>query len=243
MFPAHPHSFHVAIILDGNRRWAARRGLPHAAAYAAGARAAAGVVGAAPQLGITTLTLFAFSSDNWQRSAPAAAAPLRAVEEFLKEFTREAREVAPLARVRIGAIGRRDRLPDSLRAAIAEAETLTQKGRALELRLAIDYSARDAILRAACRMYTATEVTREAFSRLLSGVAADSAGSPDVDLVIRTGGEQRLSDFLLWEAAYAELHFTPRLWPDFTAQDLAAAVEEFHQRDRRFGRLPAAAVS
>lgn len=233
----------MAIVLDGNRRWAAARGLPHAAAYAAGARAAARVVGAAPQLGITTLTLFAFSSDNWQRSAPAAAAPLRAVEDFLKEFTREAREAMPLARVRISAIGRRDRLPDSLRSAIADAEAVTVKGRALDLRLAIDYSSRDAILRAACRMYTATEINREAFSRLLASVAADSAGSPDVDLLIRTGGEQRLSDFLLWEAAYAELHFTPRLWPEFTAQDLASAVEEFHRRDRRFGRLPAKAVS
>ncbi len=242
MLAAH-HHFHVAIILDGNRRWAAERNLPHAAAYVAGARAAARIVGAAPQLGISTLTLFAFSSDNWQRSAAAAAAPLRAVEDFLKEFTREAREVAPLARVRISAIGRRDRLPDSLRSAITEAETVTAKGRALDLRLAIDYSGRDAILRAACRMYTATEINRDAFSRLLSGVAADSAGSPDVDLLIRTGGEQRLSDFLLWETAYAELHFTPRLWPDFSAEDLAAAVDEFRRRDRRFGRLPAKAVS
>ncbi|HJZ20831.1 MAG TPA: undecaprenyl diphosphate synthase family protein, partial [Bradyrhizobium sp.] len=135
-------------------------------------------------------------------------------------------------------IGRRDRLPDGIAAAIARAEAATISGEALHLRIAVDYSARDAILSAAARSSGADSLTREAFSHLVTG----EVGLRDVDLVIRTSGEKRLSDFLLWESAYAELHFTDRMWPDFAGEDLAEALGAFHRRERRFGGLlPAAA--
>src|SRR6266702_652697 len=184
-------SLHVAIVMDGNGRWAARRGRPRTAGHRAGAEAVRRVVEAAPGLGVGALTLFAFSADNWRR--PPA-------------------EVAALLRL----FARRDRPPPPLVTAVAAAEHATAAGRALHLRLAVDYSARAAI-RA---------------GRIL----------PDVDLLIRTGGERRLSDFLLWECAYAELYFTDTMWPDFGAADLAAAVREFQSRERRFGGLPDAAA-
>ncbi len=201
-------SLHVALIMDGNGRWAARRGLPRTAGHKAGARAVRRAVEAAPELGITALTLFAFSSDNWKRPAGEVATLMRLFDRHLRGET--SRLVAN--GVRLEVIGRRDRLAPGLVAAIRAAELATAGGRTLHLRLAVDYSAREAI----------------GAGRLL----------PDVDLLIRTGGEQRLSDFLLWECAYAELHFTARMWPDFGSADLETAVREFQQRERRFGALP-----
>jgi undecaprenyl diphosphate synthase len=223
---------HVAIIMDGNGRWATARGRPRTAGHAAGADAVRRAVEAAPQLGVRTLTLFAFSSDNWLR-------PDREVRALMGLFRRYlATEAARCAErgVRISVIGRRDRLPQALLRAIAEAEALTAGGRAFWLRIAVDYSARDAILRAAGRLHAlAAAPSREVFSRLLAEGAQGPA--PDVDLLVRTGGEKRLSDFLLWECAYAELVFTERMWPDFSAGDFAEAVREFHRRERRFGRV------
>ncbi|MFQ5778115.1 MAG: di-trans,poly-cis-decaprenylcistransferase [Terriglobia bacterium] len=219
---------HVALIMDGNGRWATARGRPRPEGHRAGAAAVRRVVEAAPGLGIRTLTLFAFSSDNWQR-------PPREVGALMDLFLTYLRlETQPCVAhgIRLSVLGRRDRLAPDLRRAIAAAEAATCRGQALHLRLAVDYSARDAILRAAHRTRSLGELSRETFARLLS------PDTPDVDLLIRTGGEQRLSDFLLWECAYAELYFTPTLWPDFTPTELRAAVEEFHQRERRFGRLP-----
>jgi len=237
-----PSGWHVGIIPDGNGRWAATRGLPRTAGHRAGVDAVRRVVAAAPRLGIGTLTIFAFSSDNWHRSPGEVRPLLHLIENYLRE------EIPNWVAhgVRVSVIGRRDRLPVALRAAIQIAEDATAAGAKLHLRLAVDYSGRDAILRAACRMYTATEINRDAFARLLLGVNPDGSrrvGTPDVDLVIRAGGEQRLSDFLLWECAYAELHFTPKLWPDFAAADLEAAMGDFHSRERTFGRLPEAAAS
>jgi undecaprenyl diphosphate synthase len=229
-----PGSLHVAIIPDGNGRWASLRGRPRAEGYEAGAEAVRRAVAAAPVLCIDTLTLFAFSSDNWQRPATEVETLLRVFEDFLAEQACAAGEAGP----RISVIGRRDRVPAGLRSAIEMAEAATADAEGLHLRLAIDYSARDAILRAACRMYTAMEVSRESFAERLASAVAESEAAPDVDLLIRTGGEQRLSDFLLWECAYAELYFTSRLWPDFDAADLAAALAEFRSRERRFGRVP-----
>ncbi len=231
--------WHVGIIPDGNGRWAATRGLPRTAGHRAGVDAVRRVVAAAPRLGIGTLTVFAFSSDNWQRSPGEVRPLLQLIENYLRE------EIPNWVAhgVRVSVIGRRDRLPVALRAAIQIAGDATAAGTKLHLRLAVDYSGRDAILRAACRMYTATEINRDAFARLLLGVNPDGRAAPDVDLVIRAGGEQRLSDFLLWECAYAELHFTRKLWPDFAAADLEAAMEDFHSRERTFGRLPEAAAS
>lgn len=231
--PAAPH-LHVALIPDGNGRWAALRGRPRAEGYEAGAAAVRRTVAAAPVLGVDTLTLFAFSSDNWQRPAAEVEALLRVFEDFLAEQACLPPAVQPCITV----IGRRDRLPAGLRGAIEMAESATSDAEGLRLRLAIDYSSRDAILRAACRMYTAMEVSRESFAERLASATAESERAQDVDLLIRTGGEQRLSDFLLWECAYAELYFTPRLWPDFDAADFAAALAEFRSRERRFGRAP-----
>ena len=135
--------------------------------------------------------------------------------------------------VRIRMIGRRDRLAPALQKAVAETEAATQDGRTLEVRIAIDYSSRDAILRAASRLRRGAAASRDDFSRLMGD-------APDVDLLIRTGGEQRLSDFLLWECAYAELLFTPRMWPEFGRADLEAALAEYYSRERRFGRIPEA---
>lgn len=236
-------AWHVGIIPDGNGRWAAARGLPRTAGHRAGVEAVRRVVAVAPRLGIGTLTVFAFSSDNWHRSPGEVRPLLHLIENYLRE------EIPGWVAhgVRVSVIGRRDRLPVALRAAIQVAEEATAAGTNQHLRLAVDYSGRDAILRAACRMYTATEISHDAFARILPGVNPDGQPAPDVDLVVRTGGEQRLSDFLLWECAYAELHFTRTLWPDFAASDLEAAMQDFHSRERTFGRtfgrLPEAAAS
>ncbi len=232
-----PVGLHVAIIMDGNGRWARARGLPRAAGHRAGVEAVRRVIKAAPELGIGTLTLYAFSSDNWQRPQPEVATLLRLLHEYLLAET----DQCAAHGVRVSVIGRRDRLPRALREAIEAAEAVTAAGAALHLRLAVDYSAREAIFRAASRFYKATELSCESFARVLGEVNHD--GARDVDLLVRTGGEQRLSDFLLWESAYAELVFTPRMWPEFDAADLEAAVREFHARERRFGRIPDAAAS
>jgi undecaprenyl diphosphate synthase len=222
---------HVAIIMDGNGRWAQARGLPRTEGHRAGAAAVRRVIEAAPDLQIHTLTLFAFSSDNWQRPAREVWTLLRLFRHYLLS---EADECVRRG-IRLSVIGRRKRLPPQLCEAVETVEAATRQGRALHLRLAVDYSARDAILRAAHRLKDETEPTRERFTRLLGGEDHEGEGSADVDLLIRTGGEQRLSDFLLWESAYAELFFTGRMWPDFERADLEAAIREFHARERRFG--------
>jgi undecaprenyl diphosphate synthase len=226
-------ALHVAIIMDGNGRWATARGLPRTAGHHAGLKTARRIVEAAVREGLGTLTLYAFSSDNWQR-------PPREVNALMTLFRRalasEARRCLENG-VRLTILGRRDRLPSSLRMAIDDAERVTRHGRNLHLRVAVDYSARDAIVRAAqAAVASGKSPCDVTFARLLGEVHHD-AGAPNVDLLIRTGGEQRLSDFLLWECAYAELHFTRRMWPDFSEEDLHAALEDFRSRERRFGRV------
>lgn len=227
-------TLHIAIIMDGNGRWAANRGLPRLAGHRAGANAVRRVVESSPGLGVGTLTLYAFSSDNWQRPATEVSALMGLFELYLAKEAQRCRREG----VRLSVIGRRDRLPAPVLTAILTAEQLTQGGDVLHLRVAMDYSSRDAILSAAQRIGSSQEVSREAFSRELGEAIHDSTPSPDVDLLIRTGGEQRLSDFLLWECAYAEMVFTPRMWPDFDGADLQAAVDSFHRRERRFGGVP-----
>jgi len=217
------------IIMDGSGRWAQARGLPRPEGHRVGAAAVRRVVEAAPRLGIGTLTLFAFSTDNWQRPAREVASLMAIFEDYLATALR----VAVARGVRTSVIGRRDRLPPSLRAAVDAAEAVTRDGQLLHLRLAIDYSGRDAILRAGRRMGGGEACSAEQFGRTIAG----DEPVPDVDLVIRTGGEQRLSDCPLWEIAYAELIFVERLWPDFDAADLEAALREFRARARRFGRI------
>jgi undecaprenyl diphosphate synthase len=227
-----PRPIHVAIISDGNGRWATTRGLPRSAGHRAGARAARAVIEAAPHLGIHTLTLFALSSANWKRPPAEVAAILRLLHEYLLTETSHCIDQG----IRLNIIGRRDRVPATLRQAIIDSETATAHGTRLRLRLAVDYSARDAIYNAACRFYKVTELSQESFSTVLSEVLR--GGSTDVDLLIRTGGEQRLSDFLLWECAFAEFVFLSKRWPDFTAEDLQSAVREFNHRERTRGALP-----
>ncbi len=220
---------HAAIIMDGNGRWASTRGLPRVAGHRAGAEALRRTVEAAPDLGIGVLTVYAFSSDNWRRPQPEVSALMKMFHTYLRREQAKCVEKG----VRVSVIGRRDRLPRLLLPVIDECESATAAGEKLHLRLAIDYSSRDAILAAAQSL--GANGTREALSEAL--------GAQDVDLLIRTGGEQRLSDFLLWECAYAELVFTPVMWPDFTSADLASAAAEFRSRERRFGALPRAALA
>ena len=225
---------HAAIIMDGNGRWASTRGLPRVAGHRAGAEALRRTVEASPDLGIGVLTVYAFSSDNWRRPQPEVSALMKMFHTYLR---REQTKCVDKG-VRVSVIGRRDRLPRLLLPVIDECESATADGEKLHLRLAIDYSSRDAILAAAQALNGSPglkDATREALS--------DALGAQDVDLLIRTGGEQRLSDFMLWECAYAELVFTPVMWPDFAASDLAAAVGEFRSRERRFGALPRAALA
>ncbi|HVH66245.1 MAG TPA: polyprenyl diphosphate synthase [Gemmatimonadales bacterium] len=200
-------SLHVAIVMDGNGRWATRRGLPRVAGHRAGAEAVRRTVEAAPGLGVAALTVYAFSADNWKRPTGEVAALMRLFTRYLRSETPKLIENG----VRLDVVGRRDRLPSTLVTAIAAAERATETGTRLRLRLAVDYSSRWAIG---------------------AGVIL-----PDVDLLIRTGGEQRLSDFMLWECAYAELYFTDMMWPDFAGADLARAIAEFQTRERRFGAL------
>jgi len=231
-----PPGHHVGIIMDGNGRWAAQRGLSRAAGHRAGADAVRRVVEVAPEAGIGVLTLFAFSSDNWRRPATEVAWLMRLFQDYLRVET--ARCVAN--GVRLEMIGRRDRLGADLLRAVEAAEVATSGGARLWLRVAVDYSSRDAILRAAqCLRSGAT--SRESFGRLI-GIVDHGSPVPELDLLIRTGGERRLSDFLLWEAAYAELYFTPVMWPDFGPDELRAAVRDFAGRERRFGGVPGVAA-
>jgi undecaprenyl diphosphate synthase len=197
------------------------------AGHRSGAEAVRRTIEAAPSLGISVLTLYAFSADNWRRPPREVSALMKLLGRYLVQET----ERCLANGVRLQAIGRRDRLPRPLIALLEDTERKTAAGRRLHLRLAIDYSSRDSILAAARSLKREQTITEEKLSRLLG---------PDVDLLIRTSGEQRLSDFLLWECAYAEIVFTPRMWPDFSTEDLADAVEEFHHRERRFGAVTAA---
>ncbi len=212
---------HVAVIMDGNGRWAERRGRPRWMGHVAGARVVKDVVAHCARVGVEQLTLYAFSADNWNRPVAEVGALL---ELFESHFKTQA-EVLATNGIRLSVIGRRTRLPLALRRAITQVETRTASGRRLHLRVALDYSSRAAMqdalpARAAVR-----------------GTPRGTTILPPVDLLVRTGGERRLSDFLLWECAYAELLFLDTLWPDVTSTVLDAAFAEYASRDRRFGGL------
>ena len=230
---------HVAIIMDGNGRWAMRRGLPRAEGHRAGVGAVRRIVEAALAEDIRILTLYAFSSDNWHRPADEVANLLDLLTAYLAEEV----EHCSSRGVRLTVIGRRDRLSSPLRSAIAGAEAATASAGRLWLRLAVDYSGRDAILRAAnARAWVdpRAPASLESFGRLVASPTEPGRWQPtaaEVDLLIRTGGERRLSDFLLWESAYAELLFVEQMWPEFDSEDLRSALHEYRGRDRRFGRL------
>jgi undecaprenyl diphosphate synthase len=231
---------HVAIIMDGNGRWATARGLPRVAGHRAGVAAVRRVVEHAPDLGIRTLTLYAFSSDNWARPPQEVQSIFWIIRAFLRLECERLRQQG----ARLEVIGRRDRIPTPLLREIERTESATRNGRNLHLRIAIDYSAQMsiaiAVAIAAAESSRLTPLSPDQAHSVITHALTDDCGN--VDLLIRTGGEQRLSDFLLWESAYAELVFTHRMWPDFDESDLAAALGDFNHRERRFGAIPAAPV-
>jgi undecaprenyl diphosphate synthase len=225
---------HVAIIMDGNGRWASARGLPRSEGHRRGVEAVRQTVKASIALGVKHLTLFSFSSENWTR-------PVDEVDFLFGLFRRYIRrDVADLhaAGVRVTVIGRREGLPTDIVAMFEEAEALTARNSTLELIFAFNYGARDELARAAkaiARAAKAGTLDPETVDEAAVAAHLDTRAFPDPDLVIRTSGERRLSNFLLWQSAYAEFVFTPVFWPDFGAEALTAALEEFAQRSRRYG--------
>lgn len=223
---------HVAAIMDGNGRWARRRGLPRSTGHARGAKAVRRTIEAAPRLGINVLSLYAFSCDNWKRPRTEVDALMDLFERYLESEVQRCIDNG----VRIVVFGRRDRLRPSLLERIDSTEDATLSGSRLLVRLAVDYSSRWAILQAARGAGHASD--SRSFENSLMRAVCSPTQVGEVDLLIRTGGERRLSDFLLWECAYTELHFTDCLWPDFGETDLILALEDYLGRERRYGGLP-----
>jgi undecaprenyl diphosphate synthase len=225
---------HVAIIMDGNGRWASQRGLPRTAGHRAGAKAVDKVVEAAARRGITTLSLYAFSADNWRRPQAEVGALFALLRRYLLTQTPRCLEQS----IRINVIGRRDRLGPEVLRTIEHSERATAHCTGMLLRIAVDYSSQHSLLESCRRMAAEHSTDRARFVQHLAEVDHCMA-APEVDLLIRTGGEQRLSDFLLWESAYAELHFVECFWPDFDAAAFALAIDEYAKRERRFGQVSA----
>ena len=229
-----PPPAHVAIIMDGNGRWAKARGLPRAIGHRRGAEALRDTVAAAIELGIPYLTVYAFSSENWERPSAEVDNLMGLLRRYLRS------EIAELHKngVRLRVIGERNRLPLDIASQIEDAEALTTGNRRLTLVLALSYSGRREILAAVRRLADAAAAGRlDPRAIDLGRFAAElsTGGIPDPDLVIRTSGEQRLSNFLLWQSAYSELVFLDKHWPDFVKEDLAEAVREYQNRNRRYG--------
>jgi undecaprenyl diphosphate synthase len=227
---------HVAIIMDGNGRWAEARGLPRGEGHRRGVEALRRTVRAAGELGISYLTIFSFSAENWSRPQ----AEIRDLMGLLRLFVRN--DLADLNRnnVRVLVIGERDNLAPDIRALVEEAETLTQANTGLTVVVAFNYGSRQEIARAARALAIEVREGRldpEQVTAERLGAALDTASLPDPDLIIRTSGEQRLSNFLMWQGAYSELVFVPIYWPDFDRAALEAAIDEYHRRERRFGGL------
>jgi undecaprenyl diphosphate synthase len=228
---------HIAIIMDGNGRWASQRGLPRTAGHRAGAKAVDKVVEAAARHGIGTLTLYAFSADNWHRPQAEVGALFTLLRRYLLTQTPRCLERS----IRINVVGRRDRLAPQVLRTIEHSERATAQCSGLRLRIAVDYSSQHSLLESCRRMALESGIDRSRFREHLAGVDHSVTVAPDVDLLIRTGGEKRLSDFLLWECAYAELHFVDSFWPDFDEAALRQALDEYARRERRFGQIGASA--
>jgi undecaprenyl diphosphate synthase len=229
---------HIAIIMDGNGRWATERNLPRLAGHRAGARVVETVARTAAQQGVDTLTLYAFSSDNWHRPRHEVEALFGLLRRYLITET----DRCCAESIRLNVIGRRDRLGEGLLSQVERSERLTADCTGLHLRLAIDYSSRHTIIEAGRLAGSAPLQDVSQYLGFLARAEHSQPAAPAVDLLIRTGGERRLSDFLLWECAYAELHFLDCLWPDFDEERFSEALGEYSRRQRRFGRLPAAAT-
>ena len=224
---------HIAVIMDGNGRWAARRRLPRTAGHKAGAQAVDVIVEAAARRGVATLTLYAFSCDNWNRPSAEVSGLFALLRRYLLTQTKRCLEQS----IRLNVIGRRDRLEPGLLEVVERSEAMTQRCPGMQLRIAVDYSARRSLMEA-CRSASAEgDIDSVRFAERLAQVDHSATPATAVDLLIRTGGEKRLSDFLLWECAYAELHFIDCLWPDFDAAAFDAALAEYARRHRRFGSI------
>ncbi len=220
---------HLAVIMDGNGRWARERGLPRIAGHYQGVKRAEELVDACLELGIRWLTFFAFSTENWKRPEAEVRALMRLLEVYLRENSHKLLEKG----IKLSFIGRRDRLPKSLVEEMEKAERLTPKQERLHVLLAVDYGGRDEIIRTAKKLVEAgVDIKEETFKNF-----SDLANVPDPDLLIRTGGEKRISNFLLWHLAYTELYFTDVYWPDFTKEELLKAIEDFSKRARKFGAV------
>ena len=232
--PALPAKLHIAIIMDGNGRWAAARGLPRTMGHRAGIEAVRRTLKAARELPVSHLTLYSFSSENWRRPATEIGELMSLLRFYLRS------ELATLHKeqIRIKVIGERKQLPADIVELIAHAEELTQDNKVLTLTLALNYGGRQEITAAAKGLAKAVErgeLRADAIDEHVLQSFLYTGGLPDPDLVIRTSGEQRISNFLLWQSAYAEFVFQDVLWPDFAAEHLAAAIEEYQRRERRFG--------
>lgn len=226
---------HVAIIMDGNGRWATQRGLPRTAGHIEGAKAVRAAVEVAARADVKTLTLYAFSSANWSRPAAETSALMRLFGQYLFTETRRCVEQS----IKINIIGRRDRLSENLLRSIEQSERSSAAGSGMLLRIAVDYSSQHSILEAARRAASKPDLSAEDFHRLLHEVDHCAHPVSAVDLLIRTGSERRLSDFMLYESAFAELHFSDCLWPDFDERRFLTALEDYSGRQRRFGGLTA----
>jgi undecaprenyl diphosphate synthase len=234
--PDCPVPRHLAVIMDGNGRWAAERGLPRIAGHHEGMRVVRETIEGAIELGIEVLTLFAFSTENWHRPEDEVSALMTLLQVYAEKERDELRQ----NRVEVRVLGDLDRLEEGARSAVRMIERVTRGGERLRLNLMISYSGRADILQAArklARRVRDGELDIEEIDEASFSDALFTEGLPDPDLLIRTSGEQRISNFLLWQLAYAELHITPVLWPDFSRDDLNHAVDEFRRRDRRFGRV------
>lgn len=232
--PAAPPPLHVAVIMDGNGRWAKRRGLPRIAGHRRGADSVRAVIEAAVEQGIRHLTLFGFSSENWRRPADEIGDLMGLLRHYLRA------ELAELHRngVRLRVVGERERLPADIVALIANGEETTRANTRLELTIALSYGGRAEIVAATRRIVDdvlAGRLRREDVDERSLGARLWTAGTPDPDLLIRTSGEKRISNFLLWQSAYTEFVFVDTLWPDFGKAEFAEAIAEFRRRERRFG--------
>ncbi len=225
---------HVAIIMDGNGRWAQRRGLPRTAGHRRGAEAVRRTVEAAVELGIDHLTLFGFSSENWKRPPSEVTDLMGLLRRYLQS------EIAELHKndIRLSVIGDRERLPGDIVRLIEEAERRTAGNARLHLTIALSYGGRQDILnvtRSLAEEVASGRISAEDIDETVFGERLSTSDTPDPDVIIRTSGEQRISNFLLWQSAYSELVFVDQLWPDFTGEDLKAALQEFGRRERRYG--------
>ena len=226
---------HIAIIMDGNGRWALRQRRPRTLGHRAGAEAVNRIVEAAARRRVGTLTLYAFSAANWQRPLDEVSGLFALFKHHLQTQTRRCIEQS----IRINVIGRRDRLGAELLDLIERSERATAHCSGMRLRIAVDYSAQHSLIEVCRRLRSEEGIDRSRFAETLAAVDHVALPAPEVDLLIRTGGEQRLSDFMLWECAYAELHFVDCLWPDFDERAFDEALQEYARRDRRFGAIDA----